>query len=144
MTDSENEIFEQIANADENADLAAVEAPEADTRKDGIYYHATREFIGGDVVYYQVVIDHRVVAMVRVAEDVEAPLVGRMQELEGVLVAGAKVHPITLTKPDGTGLLATAGVTMKAPHGILNRTMIKAYVMPRLAKLLVRLYGIGA
>lgn len=143
MTEHEaNEIFAQIVSTDDNADLAEVKAPEIDPRKDGVYYHATSEYLAGNVVFYQVVVDHRVVAMVRVAEDVEVEKPDFLNYT--TLHEGTKFHAITLTKPDGTGLTATKGVTIKAPEGILNRTLIKAYVMPRLARLLVRLYGLGA
>lgn len=139
MTENEaNEIFAQIAST--NPELADVQAPEVDARKDGIYYHATVE----GVSFYQVVTDHRVVAMVQVDEKATvAPAEAGLPGLEGVLMPGASVHRISVALPDGTLVLPTSGVTMKAPDGIYNRSMIKAFVMPRLARFLVRLYSIG-
>lgn len=142
MTESEmNEAFNAITGAGDNAELAAAEAPEAaegDPRKDGLYYHAT---VGGSQVHYEVVVDHRVVALVRVSEDIHliAP--------EGMaygLREGTTFHPISLMTPSGTFMIPTEGVAFKAPDGILNRTGIKSYVLPKLPTLLVRLYNLGA
>ena len=149
MTDNEaNEMFEQIVGAEGNADLAEVEAkvqaetPEPDPRKDGVYYHATSEFLGGNIVYYNLVIANRVVAMVRVAEDVAVTRPEAVTAAAG-LKPGTTLHPITLVLPDLTNMVTTEGLTFKAPGGILNRTAIKAYVMPRAAQLLVQLYNLG-
>jgi hypothetical protein len=141
MTEHEmNEAFEAITGAEENADLAAVATPEEDDRKDGAYYHAT---VHG-VTHYQVVVDHRVVAQVQISDvavEPSADFAAIMQH--STLIDGTTFHRIAVATANGGTVIPTEGYTIKAPDGIFNRTLIKAYVMPRLPKLLVRLYGLG-
>lgn len=113
-------------------------APELDTRKPGIYYYATDSQTGDSV--YQVVLASRVVAHV-VA--VNAPTVELPAGLAKQFLPGTTGHQLVFASPDGASAIPTDGFTIKAPGGIPNRTLIKSYVMPRLADLLVRLHGIG-
>jgi hypothetical protein len=140
MTENESNEFNALVNGD-LADLAEVQAPEVDQRKDGIYYHATTEFPAGNVVYYQVIVDHRFVAMIRIDEGLQLEAPGAA--LNDVLNPGTTFHQIALVSLNCTNMVTTKGWTFKAPDGILNRSAIKAYVMPRLPKLLVRLYNLG-
>jgi hypothetical protein len=150
MTEHEaNEIFNQIVGAEDNADLAEVKAPETDVRKDGIYYHATVTETDGlqdwDVAVYEVVADHRVVAHVQVSSNATVePSTAGLPGLAAALAPGGTVHAIEISTPDGSVVLPTGGVTVKAPGGIYNRSMIRSYFLINLPKFLVRLYGIGA
>lgn len=149
MTEHENEIFAQITGAEDNADLAEVQAPKVDERKNGIYYLKDETeadgFASWSTSVYQVVTDHRVVAHVRVSENATVdPAAAGIPSLIDGLTEGSTVHAIELSTPNGSVTIPTSGVTVKAPGGIYNRSMIKLFVVPRLAKYLVRLYGIGA
>lgn len=138
MTENEKSAFEALING-ELAELAEQKAPESDPRKDGVYYYAETSTVS----VYHLVVDHRIVAHVRIdsAEIVEIP---ELFAANMALKPGTTAHKIYITNLDGTTLLPTNGITIKAPDGIYNRSLIKAYVVPRLARLLVRLYGLGA
>lgn len=145
MTENEQNAFNAMISG-ALADLAEQKAPETDPRKDGVYYYAEVTSVGGSEVpsvsVYHIVVDHRVVAHVRIdsGSPVEIP---ELFAANMALQAGTTAHGIYITSIDGATVLPTGGITIKAPGGIYNRSLIKAYVVPRLARLLVRLYNLG-
>lgn len=136
--DAANEIFAGIMGAEDNADLAEVQAPEGDARKDGVYYAADEDAVST----YHVVVDHRVVAHVLVDAETQ---VERPDFLSySGLHEGTTFHSIVIATPDRKAVILTKGLTIKAPGGIYNRSLLRAYLTPRMARMLVRLYGLGA
>jgi hypothetical protein len=123
--------FDAIVNGE------TFDAPQIDTRKSSVYFLAV-DADGNSV--YDLVVASRVVAHVVVLGEAKQDVPGALM---AAFIKDSTGHAIVLRTVDGSSVIPTDGWTIKAPGGIPNRTLIKSYVLPRMAELLVRLHSIG-
>ena len=112
-----------------------IQAPTVDERKDGLYFLAISE----DITVYEVVLVGRVILHVRVnhIETVEVPKL-----FKGRIHPAATCDRILVARPDGGALVPTDGVAIMGKC-YLNRESVTLYVLPRLSRLLVKVYALG-